>query len=195
MSSTPYRNTSVARDFSGKVAIVTGSASGIGAAAARQLAARGASLIVADIDLSKAEVVAAEIRKSDGNAVALEVDVAHSHSVANMVDFAQRQYGALHLAVNNAGIIGTTDSSMGDYALDTWASVIAVNLTGVFHCLKYELRAILASGSGAVVNTASGASLSRIRSCRPTSPVSMPLRVLRRWPHWNIPPREYASTA
>lgn len=141
-------------DFKGKVAIVTGAASGIGAAIARDLAKGGAKVIVADLDKAHADKVAGEIRAAGGAAEGFAVNVAHAEEVERMVAFALETYGALHLAVNNAGIGGPI-APVADYPLDGWKSVIDINLNGVFFCVKYEIAAMLKSGGGAIVNMAS----------------------------------------
>ena len=144
----------MAYDFSGKVALVTGGGSGIGEAVAQVLAKGGASVVVADINLAHAEAVASAISASGGKATPFAVDVADPASVEAMVAEARRVYGALHLAVNNAGIGGPI-SPTGEYPVDGWDKVIAINLSGVFYGLRYEIPAMLEAGGGAIVNMAS----------------------------------------
>lgn len=141
-------------DFEGRVAVVTGAASGIGAAIARALAAHGAKVLVADLVLAGAEDVASAIKASGGTAQAHEVNVADAVEVEAMVDAAKAAFGGLHLAVNNAGIGGPA-APTGEYPLDGWHKVIDTNLNGVFYGMRYELPAIVASGGGAIVNMAS----------------------------------------
>lgn len=142
------------KDFEGKVAVVTGAASGIGAAVARMLAQRGAKVLLADLDINGAEEVAAEIVAAGGTASAVETNVADAVEVEAMVETAKRTYGGLHLAVNNAGIGGPAMPT-GEYPLDGWQKVIDTNLNSVFYGMRYQIPAMLASGGGAIVNMAS----------------------------------------
>ena len=138
-------------DFSDKVAIVTGGASGIGAAIVRDLAGRGAKLVVADYDMDGAK----ELAQAVGNgAVAFKVDVSKAEEVKAMTDFAMSEFGKLNLAVNNAGI-GGSDTPVGETDLDDWHKVIDVNLHGVFYGMRYQIPAMLESGGGSIVNMAS----------------------------------------
>ena len=140
--------------FEGKVAIVTGGGSGIGAAISRQLGGEGAEIVVADLDANAAQSVAAEIRANGGNARDYCVDVADAAAVAELVAFATRECGGLHLAVNNAGVEGPRRAT-ADYPLEQWHRLIDVNLNGVFYCMKHEITAMLKSGGGAIVNMSS----------------------------------------
>ncbi|BCM20866.1 SDR family NAD(P)-dependent oxidoreductase [Mesorhizobium sp. J8] len=142
-------------DFKGKTAIVTGAGSGIGATIALDLASRGAHVVVADVDRSSAVDTVTRIASTLGSALAFEVDVADATSVKKMVDFAVQKFGGLHLAVNNAGIGGPSETT-ADYPLEDWHKIIDVNLNGVFHGLKYEIAAMLETGEGgAIVNMSS----------------------------------------
>ncbi|MGC4231367.1 MAG: SDR family NAD(P)-dependent oxidoreductase, partial [Niabella sp.] len=140
----------MSQDFSGKVAIVTGAASGIGEAVARRLSAGGAKVVVADFNGDGASAVAGSLK----DAVAFELDVANAQAVQRMVERAVEAFGGLHLAVNNAGIGGPSYPT-ADYPLEDWRHVIDVNLHGVFHGMKYQIPAMLTSGGGAIVNMAS----------------------------------------
>ncbi|RJQ10202.1 MAG: glucose 1-dehydrogenase [Dehalococcoidia bacterium] len=142
------------QDYSGKVAIVTGGGSGIGEAVVVALAARGAQVVVADFNVEAAERVARAATTAGGQAAAVKVDVAAPPSVEAMVRFALDTYGRLDVAVNNAGIGG--DASLtGEYSIESWDRVIAVNLNGVFYGMRYEIPAMLQTGGGAIVNMAS----------------------------------------
>lgn len=144
----------MSKRFDGKVALVTGGASGIGAAIARQLAAEGAKVLIADRNRRGAEDVVEAIDAAGGIASAREVNVADAIEVEAMVDAATRTYGALHLAVNNAGVGGPA-APTGEYPLEGWHTVLAINLNSAFYGLRYEIPAIIASGGGAIVNMAS----------------------------------------
>ncbi|MCR8724343.1 SDR family NAD(P)-dependent oxidoreductase [Frigidibacter sp. ROC022] len=141
-------------DFDGKSAIVTGAGSGIGAEIARELAAGGAKVLIADLSPDVAGKVADEIASAGGTAEAFQVDVADPARAEAMVARAVELWGGLDLAVNNAGI-GGASAPVGDYPLDSWKQVIDVNLNGVFYCLRYELAAMAKGKGGAVVNMAS----------------------------------------
>ena len=139
------------QDFAGKVAIVTGGASGIGAAIVRDLAARGARVVVADFNGEGAARIAGEVGEG---ARAFTVDVADAAQVEAMVDFAVQAFGRLDLAVNNAGIAGPS-APIAETQLDDWHRVIAINLHGVFYGMRYQIPAMLESGGGAIVNMSS----------------------------------------
>ena len=136
------------------VALVTGGGSGIGQATARLLAARGAEVVVADVDEQAAEATATEI---GATAAAFAVDVADAASVEAMVAFVVERFGALDWACNIAGI-SPQPKPFVDHSYDDWQRTIDVNLSGVFFCMQHELRQMVAQGrGGAIVNMSSGA--------------------------------------
>jgi NAD(P)-dependent dehydrogenase (short-subunit alcohol dehydrogenase family) len=141
-------------DLEGKVSLVTGAASGIGAASALAFAAAGAAVAVCDRDLAGAEATAKLIGEAGGTACAIGVDVTDLAQVDAMVERVLAAFGRLDCAHNNAGITGPS-ALTGEYDPQAWELVLAVNLTGVFHCVRAELPALLQSGGGAIVNTAS----------------------------------------
>lgn len=143
---------SAAREFDGRVALVTGASRGIGAASARAFAERGATVVIADV-LDEAHGVVAEITAAGGSAVFMPTDVADAASVRAAVDSTVERFGRLDFAHNNAGIFRA--APIVDLDVDDWRAVIDVNLNGIFYAMKYELRHMLAAGTGAIVNTAS----------------------------------------
>jgi NAD(P)-dependent dehydrogenase (short-subunit alcohol dehydrogenase family) len=156
MSNTPSSTPATgATEFAGRTALVTGAASGIGLATARLLAAGGARVVIADYDTAGAERAAAALTADGLSAAATTLDVTVPDSVAAAVAFATETFGALDLAVNNAGI-GGPSAPTGAYDIAAYDRVIRTNLDGVFYCLRHELPAIEATGrGGAIVNVAS----------------------------------------
>jgi NAD(P)-dependent dehydrogenase (short-subunit alcohol dehydrogenase family) len=138
-------------DFAGKVALVTGGGSGIGAASALLLAERGARVLVVGLDKIAIQLVTDEI--GDG-AHAFSADVTRPDDCAAMVAEAVRIFGRLDVAVNSAATFGPSQRT-ADYPLDGWAEVIAVNLSGVFYCMRAEIAMMLSCGGGAIVNVGS----------------------------------------
>jgi NAD(P)-dependent dehydrogenase (short-subunit alcohol dehydrogenase family) len=145
--------------FEGRIAIVTGGAGAIGRATALRLASEGASVTVADLDGGRAEQVAAEIAASGGTARADEVNVAEPTDVLAMVAGTVDAYGGLDVLHNNAAAISLNqyDQDVVTMALDTWDTVLAVNLTGPMLGCRFAIPAMLERGGGAIVNTASAA--------------------------------------
>jgi NAD(P)-dependent dehydrogenase (short-subunit alcohol dehydrogenase family) len=142
----------------GKAALVTGGGSGLGRASAIALARAGATVTVADVDEQGGKETAALVtQEAGGDAEFVRADVTQADEVEAMVDKAVAQWGHLDCALNNAGTTGVS-APTADHTLEDWNRAIALNLTGVFLCLKYELPAMLERG-GAIVNMASGAGL------------------------------------
>jgi len=144
--------------MAGRVAIVTGGATGIGRASVVAFARRGAQVVVADVnDDAGAETV--KLAESEGtDATFVHTDVTDSSSVAAMVDTAITAFGRLDFAHNNAGMSGVA-AGVVDCTEELWNRTLALNLTGVWLCMKHEIPRMLASGGGAIVNTSSGAGL------------------------------------
>jgi NAD(P)-dependent dehydrogenase (short-subunit alcohol dehydrogenase family) len=140
--------------FTGKTAIVTGAASGIGAAIARTLAASGATVVVADLERDAAERTCAAIREAGGTALPCAADVSDPEQVAAMIGLATRETGALHLLVNNAGIGGPM-VPVGAHPVEDWQKVIGVNLHGVFYGMRHAIPEMKKAGGGAIVNISS----------------------------------------
>jgi NAD(P)-dependent dehydrogenase (short-subunit alcohol dehydrogenase family) len=145
--------------FAGRVALVTGAASGIGLETARAFAACGAKVVLADLPGEAGEAAARALTDAGAQAHFLAVDVADPKSASDMVAATVARFGRLDCAVNNAGISGggatRVPKPIADYDLDTWRRVMSINLDGVFHCMRAELPAMLATGAGAIVNMAS----------------------------------------
>jgi NAD(P)-dependent dehydrogenase (short-subunit alcohol dehydrogenase family) len=137
-----------------KVAIVTGAGSGIGQEIAYHYAAAGAKVVLSDVDERGGMSTLGHVRERGGTGVFVTADVARPADHERLVDQATRAYGALHIACNNAGIGGPM-VPVGEYPLDAWDRIIAVNLSGVFYGMRYQIPAILAAGGGAIVNIAS----------------------------------------
>lgn len=142
------------REFENKVAIVTGAGSGIGEAIALSLAEQGARVFATDIDEMAAQRVVSQIEERGGEAAAMQHDVASPEAAEAAVRLAQEKFGALHLAVNNAGIGGDL-KPIGEYGIDAWRRVIDINLNGVFYGMRYQIPAIERAGGGAIANLAS----------------------------------------
>jgi NAD(P)-dependent dehydrogenase (short-subunit alcohol dehydrogenase family) len=143
----------------GKVALVTGGASGIGRATALTFAREGAKLIVADMNEDGGQQTVHLITEKGGEATFVQVDVTSTSAVEALISKTMETYGRLDCAHNNAGIAGGVRARTADYPEDRWQQVIAVNLTGVWLCMKYEIPQMLHQGGGTIVNTASAAGL------------------------------------
>ena len=140
--------------FENKVAFVTGAGSGIGEATAKAFAHESASVAIADIDFDAAERVASEITSKGGKATAYKLDVSDDAAVALVLAQVEKDFGALHIAHNNAGILGDI-APLVDQSNDSWRKVMSVNLDGVFYCMKHEIPLMKKSGYGSIINMSS----------------------------------------
>ena len=141
-----------------KIAIVTGASSGIGEATAVELANRGATVIVSDINIQNGQSVVNIINKNGGKAIFVKANVANDREVNALIDEVLEQFGRLDIMINNAGIAG--DLSFFEHISDEdWDSIIAVNQTGVFYCMRAALKIMKAQKSGCIVNTSSVAGI------------------------------------
>ena len=143
----------------GKVALVTGGASGIGRATALTFAREGAKLVIADMNADGGQQTVHRIAEQGGEAIFVRTDVSQAVEVQALISQAVATYGRLDCAHNNAGISGGGRALTAEYPEETWHQVIAVNLTGVWFCMKYEIPQMLQQGGGVIVNTASVAGL------------------------------------
>jgi NAD(P)-dependent dehydrogenase (short-subunit alcohol dehydrogenase family) len=146
-------------DFAGKVVVITGAASGIGRATANHFSRTGARLVLADVQTDAGQDVAGELRAEGGEAVFIRCNVTEEGDVQQLVTTAVDRYGSLDIAFNNAGTEGSSGVATTDLETDEWRRVVNVNLTGVWLCLKYELRHMVSQGGGCIVNTSSTAGL------------------------------------
>lgn len=140
--------------FDGKVAIVTGGASGIGKTTSQFYARDGATAIVSDVDEVGGRDTVQSIQNAGGEAAFIRTDVSKPEDCQALVNWTVEKYGRLDIAFNNAGI-GGEQNPTADYSIAGWQRVIGVNLFGIFYCMKYEIPAMLNSGGGAIVNMAS----------------------------------------
>jgi NAD(P)-dependent dehydrogenase (short-subunit alcohol dehydrogenase family) len=144
---------------SGKVALITGGGSGIGRATAIVFGREGAKVVVADYNRAGGEETVRMIKNAGGEASFIEANVAVAKQVETMVAKTIETYGRLDCAFNNAGIEGEMGGNLAECSEENWGRIIAINLTGVFLCMKYEIPQMLKHGGGSIVNTASAAGL------------------------------------
>jgi A-factor type gamma-butyrolactone 1'-reductase (1S-forming) len=141
--------------FAGKVALVTGSSSGLGEATALKFAQEGAKVIIVARRVEQSEQVVRKIAALGGEAHFVPADVSLPADAERMVQAAVEKFGRLDCAVNNAGIVGPRFTPVAEVTEEFWDKVMGVNLKGVWLCMKYEIPAMLANGGGAIVNVAS----------------------------------------
>ncbi len=140
--------------FDGKVALVTGAGSGMGLATAKAFAKAGASVVLADRDENAVRAAAEKLVADGRKALAVRCDVTDDAQAEAMVDRAVSTFGRLDAAFNNAGVI-SQPTETADLSVDEWDRVMAINLRGVWSCMRHELRQMLRQGSGAIVNCSS----------------------------------------
>jgi NAD(P)-dependent dehydrogenase (short-subunit alcohol dehydrogenase family) len=149
-------------NLDGKTAIVTGASRGIGAATARALAAAGASVALAARNADALGRLADEIIAAGGRALAVPTDIGEPAAIEALVARTVAEFGALHIAFNNAAGGGHPPTPLTDVAVEDFDSALAINLRGTFLCMKYEIPAMLDSGGGAIVNMSSTAGLEAV---------------------------------
>lgn len=143
-------------DFAGKTALITGASRGIGAAAAAELAGRGAAVLLLARNAGEITANAEAIRANGGKAEAMPCDVADFSAVNAAVAHAQAQFGSIDILVNNAGVIDPV-ARLAESDPAAWGTVVDINLKGVYHGMRAVLPAMAAKGSGVIVNISSGA--------------------------------------
>jgi NAD(P)-dependent dehydrogenase (short-subunit alcohol dehydrogenase family) len=141
-------------EFEGKVALVTGGGSGIGQTTALAFAREGAKVVVVDVNGTSAEETAQTITKGGGQAIAVKADVSKAAEVEAAVQAAVKRYRRLDCAFNNAGV-GSMGTPIDHHKEEDFDRTIAINLKGVWLCIKYEIPQMLKNGGGCIVNTSS----------------------------------------
>jgi len=140
--------------FKDKTALVTGAASGIGKSTAELYANEGANVVLSDIDEKKGNAAAEAINRNGGKAIFVKADVSSHSDCRSLVEQTVKHFGRLDFACNNAGV-GGESNPVAEYSIEGWNKVIAINLSSVFYCMKYEIKAMLETGGGSIVNMAS----------------------------------------
>ena len=141
-------------ELEGKVALITGAGSGIGESTALLFAKEGAKVVLSDINEEEGNRVLEEIKKNNGKGVFIKADTSKPADSQKSVEMAVGKFGRLDIAVNNAGIGGAM-APVGEYEIEEWNKVIAINLSGVFYGMRYQIPAMLKNVSGSIINVAS----------------------------------------
>jgi len=149
----------VTKRFADKVVIITGAAGDIGRAAVFRFATEGARVVAVDLDEALLQAVIEQVGKDGGVGIAIAADVTQEQQVKHFVDAAIAAYGRIDILFNNAGIEGDS-CGIGDYSIDTFDQVMAVNVRGVFLAMKYTVPEMTKTGGGSVINTSSVAGIS-----------------------------------
>lgn len=142
------------KEFDGKVAVVTGAASGIGESIALLYAEHGAKVVVSDINDEAGQKAVERVQNSGGQATYIHADVSKPEDCMRLVGETLARYDRLDIACNNAGI-GGEQNPIGQLSVEGWNRTVAIDLSGVFYCMKYEIQAMLKNGGGSIVNMAS----------------------------------------
>jgi NAD(P)-dependent dehydrogenase (short-subunit alcohol dehydrogenase family) len=148
-----------------KIAFVTGAGSGIGRATAKLFAARGYAVALVDMSEEGGRQTEAAIHEAGGDARFIQCNVADDDSVKSALEQAIAAYGRIDAAFNAAGVDGEVGRLTADCSMDNWHKVMAVNLTGMWHCLRHQIPAMLETGGGAIVNCASTAGIRGAATC------------------------------
>lgn len=146
------------KTFENKVVIVTGAASGIGKATALAFAREGAKVVVSDINETLAKETISQIQQMGSQALFIKCDVSKENEVQHLINKTIQEFGQIDCAFNNAGIEGAPSSTI-ECTEENWNKTIDINLKGVWLCMKYQLRAMIKAGQGAIVNCSSIAGL------------------------------------
>jgi NAD(P)-dependent dehydrogenase (short-subunit alcohol dehydrogenase family) len=142
------------KQLENKVAIITGAGSGIGKAISLLYSSEGAKIVVSDINEKAGAETVNAIKSKGGDAIFVKADTSIAEDNKKIADQAIKEFGALHIAVNNAGIGGPINF-VGEYPVEGWDKVISINLSGVFYGMRYQIPAMLKSGGGSIVNVSS----------------------------------------
>ena len=153
-------------NFEGRVALITGGASGIGRSIASAFAKAGAKVVIGDILKEQGDETVSMIRKAGGDAVFKEADISRPEAVEGLINAAVEHYGRLDCACNNAGIEGETIPIV-ECSEENWDRTLNINLKGVWLCLKYEIAQMIKQGSGSIVNISSTMGLVAFESIAP----------------------------